>query len=332
MPNMWIDVNTAVTVPVNVLPLLDDTDFKTIKEAVAYDAAGMDLNWNFVTSAGVVSQTNVAPTTGGVYDWSHINNGMYKIEIPASGGVSINNNVEGYGWFSGICTGVLPWCGPRIGFRAAGINDKLCDWLYSPARGLAGTALPNANADAAWGLPTSDAGGLDLDTKLANTNEVTAARMAALTDWIDTGRLDVILDAIKAKTDTLGSAAITVTSPVSSTSDITIQQYDDYHNTEGRSLDWSNSDGDWGPDDITDATVEFLIRDARETIKLEVAGSVVTPTGTQVVRVVLANTDTADLTTTARYTYQLRLILDSSERQETIATGVVAVTNSGFTS
>ncbi len=58
------------------------------------------------------------------------------------------------------------------------------------------TALPNAAADAAGGLPISDLGGLDLDAKLANTNEVTAARMAALTDWIDGGRLDLLLDAI----------------------------------------------------------------------------------------------------------------------------------------
>jgi len=63
------------------------------------------------------------------------------------------------------------------------------------------TALPNAAADAAGGLPISDAGGLDLDTQLAETNEVTAARMGALTDWINGGRLDLLLDAIKAITD-----------------------------------------------------------------------------------------------------------------------------------
>lgn len=63
------------------------------------------------------------------------------------------------------------------------------------------TALPNAVADAAGGLPISDAGGLDLDTQLAATNEVTAARMGALTDWINGGRLDLLLDAIKVPTD-----------------------------------------------------------------------------------------------------------------------------------
>jgi hypothetical protein len=56
-------------------------------------------------------------------------------------------------------------------------------------------ALPAAAYDAAGGLPISDAGGLDLDAKLANTNEITAARMGALTDWIDGGRLDLLLDA-----------------------------------------------------------------------------------------------------------------------------------------
>ncbi|MBU8901700.1 MAG: hypothetical protein KOO69_03085, partial [Victivallales bacterium] len=54
---------------------------------------------------------------------------------------------------------------------------------------------PAAAADAAGGLPLSDAGGLALDTQLANTHEVTAARMGALTDWIDGERLDLLLDA-----------------------------------------------------------------------------------------------------------------------------------------
>ena len=58
------------------------------------------------------------------------------------------------------------------------------------------TSLPNAAADAAGGLAISDAGGLDLDTQLAATNEVTAVRMGALTDWINGGRLDLLLDAI----------------------------------------------------------------------------------------------------------------------------------------
>lgn len=128
MPDIYFDVDVALSeVPVNVFPLTDDTDFKTREVAVAYNAAGMDLVWNFVTSAGVFTQTAVTPTTAGAYDWTHQGDGMYTIEIPASGGASINNNTEGYGWFTGVATGVLPWRGPIIGFRAAAINDALCD-------------------------------------------------------------------------------------------------------------------------------------------------------------------------------------------------------------
>lgn len=111
----------------NLLPLLDDTDFKTREVAIAYDAAGMDLVWNFITSAGVITQTAVTPTTAGDYDWTHVGDGIYKIEIPASGGASINNDTEGFGWFTGVATGVLPWRGPVIGFRAAALNNALID-------------------------------------------------------------------------------------------------------------------------------------------------------------------------------------------------------------
>jgi hypothetical protein len=83
---------------------------------------------------------------------------------------------------------------------AANLNSA-CD-NYSATRGLTGTAVPAVAADGAGGLPISDAGGLDLDTKLANTNEITAARMGALTDWINGGRLDLILDIIAADTTT----------------------------------------------------------------------------------------------------------------------------------
>lgn len=161
---MIIDVDVAVVLPVNMMPLIDDTDFKTRETAIAYNAAGMDLVWNFTTSAGATTQTAVTPTTGGVYDWTHLGDGMYTIEIPASGGASINNNTEGYGFFTGFVTGVLPWRSPVFCFRAAGLNDLLCDNAYSTTRGLAGTALPNAAAEAAGGLVTNGTGAGQIST------------------------------------------------------------------------------------------------------------------------------------------------------------------------
>lgn len=52
---------------------------------------------------------------------------------------------------------------------------------YSVTRGLSGTALPAAAADAAGGLPISDTGGLDLDTLLGRLtgNVATAAKLLA---------------------------------------------------------------------------------------------------------------------------------------------------------
>lgn len=210
MPDMYFDVDTAITeCPVNIMPLIDDTDFKTIEGAVAYNAAGMALRWHFVTSAGAYTVTSVTPTTAGDYDWTDQgDSGIYTIEIPASGGASINNDTEGYGWFTGVATGVLPWRGPTIGFRAAGLNDLLCDSAYSTTRGLAGTALPAAAADAAGGIPISDAGGLDMDSIKTDT-------AAILTD---TGTSGVI---VATNNDKTGYSLTATTGLGNQTADIT---------------------------------------------------------------------------------------------------------------
>lgn len=177
MPDLWAGVDTALAeVPVNKTPLVDATDGATIEDAIAYDATGMSLVWNFFTTGGGFSSTAVTPTTGGAYDWAEhtADKGMYSIEIPASGGASINNDTEGFGWFTGKCDATLPWTGPTIGFRAAGLNNMLIDSAYSETRGLAGTALPAVAADGAGGLPISDAGALDLDTLDSNITALLA--------------------------------------------------------------------------------------------------------------------------------------------------------------
>ena len=130
MADLWMDVDVALSeVPVNLMPLIDDGDFKSIEGAVTYNQAGLALFWHFVTTDGVYNNgVAVTPTTAGNYDWTdHGTHGIYTIEIPASGGASINNDTEGFGWFTGVATGILPWRGPVIGFRAAVINNALID-------------------------------------------------------------------------------------------------------------------------------------------------------------------------------------------------------------
>jgi len=115
-------------VPINAMPLIDDTDFKTIESAVTFNQAGMVLRWNFLTVAGsytqvVVTPTNTSPTTD--YAWGNVGGGMYAVDLPASGGVSANNDTEGFGWFTGVATGVLPWAGPMIQFSPANVVNSL---------------------------------------------------------------------------------------------------------------------------------------------------------------------------------------------------------------
>ncbi len=124
---IWIDVDTAIELFVNSDPLVASGDGFTIDEGIAYNETGMDLNWNFQTPAGVVTQTNVVPTTTGDYDWAHVGNGEYKIEMTASSGASANNNTEGFGWFTGKCNAVLPWRSPTYGFRKASMNDLMIE-------------------------------------------------------------------------------------------------------------------------------------------------------------------------------------------------------------
>src|SRR3990172_556581 len=126
MPDLWMDVDINLAeVPVNILPLIDDTDFKSRETGITYDQAGMDLVWNFVTTGGAFTQTAVTPTTAGNYDWTNQGDGMYTIEIIATGGASINNDSEGFGWFTGFATGVLPWRGPVIQFSPANVVNAL---------------------------------------------------------------------------------------------------------------------------------------------------------------------------------------------------------------
>jgi hypothetical protein len=187
MPDMYFDVDTAITeCPVNIMPLIDDTDFKTIEDAVAYNAAGMALYWHFVTSAGAYTLTSVTPTTAGNYDWTDQGAaGIYTIEIPASGGASINNDTEGYGWFTGVATGVLPWRGPTIGFRAAALNDSLCDTnttgLLAPtvaARTLDVTATGAAGID--WANVENPTTALNLSATNIDTDQVVASVSGAV--------------------------------------------------------------------------------------------------------------------------------------------------------
>lgn len=208
MADIWMDVDTALAeVPVNILPLLDATDFKTIEDAVTYNAAGLALYWHFVTTGGAYTVTAVTPTTAGAYDWTDQGAaGVYTIEIPASGGASINNDTEGFGWFTGVATGVLPWRGPTIGFRAAALNDALIDggdlldvsvtqWLGTAAATPTVAGVPEVDITHIGGTAATAAAGIP-EVKVASVaaNALTASALATdavteIRDGIFTGQM-----------------------------------------------------------------------------------------------------------------------------------------------
>lgn len=193
-------------------PFVDDTDGKTAETGLSIGQADIQIS----KAGGAFAQTSASPTT------THDADGWYQCPLTAT-----DTNTLGTLTVQILMSGALPvWEHFMVlpanvydsivagsdylqvdveqldgdGTAAANLNTA-CD-NYSATRGLSGTALPAAAADAAGGLPISDAGGLDLDAKLAATNEVTAARMGALTDWINGGRLDLILDTIAEDTTT----------------------------------------------------------------------------------------------------------------------------------
>lgn len=177
-------VRKAGTTDVSVVIRIIDSTDGTPETGVTSATGGLALEYRRegAVSTGIteadLTNLNDAHSDGGM---KHIGNGYYRLDLPDAACASGATGVLVHGTVTGMVV----------------IGEYVQLVAYDPfdTVRLGLTALPNAAADAAGGLPISDAGGLDLDAKLANTNEITAARMGALTDWIDGGRLDLILDA-----------------------------------------------------------------------------------------------------------------------------------------
>jgi hypothetical protein len=101
------------------------------------------------------------------------------LEIPASGGGSINNDTEGYGWFSGYATGVLPWRGPVVGFRAAALNNALCDGGASLSVTLENDAITAAKIASDAAAEIAAAVRTELTTELGRVDVAVSTRLAS---------------------------------------------------------------------------------------------------------------------------------------------------------
>lgn len=217
-------------------PMVDDTDFKT-REAPAYNAAGADVSLYEETQAGC-TQTALTLTTAGSQDWVALStDGYATCEITAA-----QLNTAGTAWIGGIFTGVLPFESPHYDIVDTTNADNLVqiiadltdggrlDLLIDAILTDTGTTLPatlgTAQADldtitGADGVNLLSATQASIDAVEADTNELQG-------DWVNGGRLDLLIDAIKAVTDLL-NAATTEPTGVPSATETPLEQVNRLH-------------------------------------------------------------------------------------------------------
>ena len=149
--------STDVSVIVRVI----DATSGTPETSVAYNTAGVDLWYRRDGAASVdITEATLAAVDSAHSDggFIHINDGYCRLDLPDAAFATGANGVMVGGTFTDMIV--------------VGAYIPLVD--YDPYDGvrMGMTALPNAAADAAGGLPISDAGGLDIDTLNSNVSGI----------------------------------------------------------------------------------------------------------------------------------------------------------------
>lgn len=182
-----------------VIRIVDSAD-GTPETGVEHNTSGIDL-WYRREGAAKVSITEAALSAltdahsdGGI---EHIGDGYYRLDLPDAAVATGANGVA----VGGTVTGMV----------VIGVYIPLVDFNPYDGVRLGLTALPNAAADAAGGLPVSDAGGLDLDAQradvaaiLVDTGTTLDARIPAA---LVGGRMDASVGAVAANAITAAGIA-----------------------------------------------------------------------------------------------------------------------------
>ena len=242
---MLLDVIAKGTTDYSVtIRIVDSTD-GTPETGVVFNTSGIDL-WYRRPGAAHSSITEATQTEGGAHTdggFVHISDGYYRLDLPDAAAAS------GVDYFDvgGTVTGMVV-IGGRVRLTGIDLDDGVRAGL---------TALPNAAADAAGGLPISDAGGLDLDGRLdaavssrlaptvaSRTLDVTSTGAAGL-DWgnienagttVDLSATSINLcDTVTTNTDMRGTdSAYTGTPPTAATiADAVLDEALSGHTTAG---------------------------------------------------------------------------------------------------
>ena len=185
---MFLDVVTKGTTDYSCTIRIVDSGDGTPETGVVFNTAGIDL-WYRRPGGAHSSITEATQTEGGAHTdggFVHISDGYYRLDLPDA---AVATGVD-YVDVGGTVTGMVV-IGGRIRLTDVDLSDAVRGGM---------TALPNANADAAGGLPISDAGGLDMDAILVDTNSLNDTKipdtisLAAMNAQMDTALSDIGLD------------------------------------------------------------------------------------------------------------------------------------------
>lgn len=149
------------TTDVSVIVRVIDSEDGTPETGVAYDTAGVDLWYRREGAAAqpiseaTLASASASHSPGG---FIHIEDGYCRLDLPDAACASGANGVMVGGAFTGMIV--------------IGTYVPLVDYDPYDSVRMGMTALPNAAADAAGGLPISDNGELDLDTMNSNVSDI----------------------------------------------------------------------------------------------------------------------------------------------------------------
>ena len=186
----------AGTTNVSVVIRIIDSSDGTPETGVVFDSAGIDMKYRreYAANVNIVEIDLTTPILTDAHEdggFLHIGNGYYRLDLPDAACAAGVKSVIVHG----VVTGMV----------VIGCEIELVTFdPYDTVR-LGLTALPNAAADAAGGLPISDGGGLDLDAILgritanvALASVCTEARLAELAAANMPADLDTLLGRVSA--------------------------------------------------------------------------------------------------------------------------------------
>ncbi len=156
----------STQVDVLIGPLVDDTDFKTVKESVAYNAAGIDVD---VIKGVTKADVTLANAAGDGY-WRHISNGYYGVTLSTT-----DTGTLGRLRLTFEATGVLPAWEDFV-VVPANVYDSLVagsDKLYTDAVEISSSRMAADNVEANIG---------NLNASIAGLNNLSAAQVNAEVD------------------------------------------------------------------------------------------------------------------------------------------------------